>query len=212
MRQPLPPTGCPAWRGATAEYDFRRPEGRPLALAHGSWLKLDEGAPDGRLFPADVLARAYRVAVHRASAENRLQYRDPRGSPRLRESVAAMLRSERGLMVTPDNICITRGSQMAIYLAARILTRPGDAVLVERLTYEPAVAAFADCGATIVPVRLDEHGCERRGCRAGLPPPPRPRDLPDAASPVPDHRVTAPGPAAAAAGPRPPVRLRGDRG
>ena len=160
----LPPVGMTA-----AEYNFRRPDGRPLALAPGSWLKLDEGAPDGRLFPADVLARAYRVAVHRASAENRLQYRDPRGSPRLRESVAAMLRSERGLMVTPDNICITRGSQMAIYLAARILTRPGDAVLVERLTYEPAVAAFSDCGATIVPVRLDEHGVDvedvERACR-----------------------------------------------
>ena len=140
------------------EYRFRAPPARPLALPGGAGIKLDEGAPDGRLFPADILARAYRGAIRRASRENRLQYRDPRGSPRLREAVAEMLRGERGLAVEPDEICITRGSQNGIWLAARTLLKPGDAVIVEALTYEPAVAAFADLGATIVPVGLDEHG------------------------------------------------------
>lgn len=140
------------------EYRFRMPPDRPLALPGGTGIKLDEGAPDGRLFPADILARAYRGAIRRASRENRLQYRDPRGSPRLREAVAEMLRGERGLAVEPDEICITRGSQNGIWLAARTLLTPGDAVLVETLTYEPAVAAFTDLGAKIVPVGLDGHG------------------------------------------------------
>lgn len=142
------------------EYRFRAPPERPLALAPGERLKLDEGTPDGRLFPADVLARAYRTAIRRASRANRLQYRDPRGSLRLREEIAAMLRGERGLPVEAANICVTRGSQNGIYLAARTLLSPGDAVIVEELTYEPAVAAFADLGATIVPVPLDEHGVD----------------------------------------------------
>lgn len=141
-------------------YRFRPPPDRPLAIPAGDWLKLDEGAPDGRLFPTEILARAYRTAALRASRERRLLYRDPRGSMVLRESIAAMLRDERGLMVTAENICITRGSQMGIYLAARILTRPGAAVLVEELTYEPAVAAFRACGAEIVPVRLDAEGLD----------------------------------------------------
>lgn len=157
------------------DYKFRAPPARPLALPGEGGLKLDEGAPDGRLFPADILARAYRGAVRRASRENRLQYRDPRGSPRLREAVADMLRGERGLAVEPDEICITRGSQNGIYLAARTLLQPGDAVLVEALTYEPAVAAFADLGARIVPVGMDdqgllvdevEHACRRHRVRA----------------------------------------------
>ncbi len=141
-------------------YPFRPPPERPLAVPAGDWLKLDEGAPDGRLFPTEILARAYRTAALRASREGRLLYRDPRGSMLLRESIAAMLRDERGLMVTAENICITRGSQMGIYLAARILTRPGAAVLVEELTYEPAVAAFRACGAEIVPVRLNTEGLD----------------------------------------------------
>ena len=154
----------------TPDYRFRAPPARPLALPAGKGLKLDEGAPDGRLFPADILSRAYRSAIQRASRDRRLLYRDPRGSPRLREAVAAMLRGERGLAVDPDDICITRGSQNGIYLAARTLLMPGDTVLVEALTYEPAVATFADLGAHIVAIGLDEQGADvgdiERACRA----------------------------------------------
>ncbi|MBC2665532.1 PLP-dependent aminotransferase family protein [Novosphingobium flavum] len=152
-----------------AEYKFALPPERPLALPGRSGVKLDEGAPDGRLFPAELLTRAYRGAITAASLANGFQYRDPRGSPHLRETIAEMLRSERGLLVSADNVCITRGSQNAIFLAAQVLIRPGDAVIVEELTYEPAVAAFNACGARIVPVRLDEGGINvedvERACR-----------------------------------------------
>ena len=153
-----------------ATYSYARPPVRPLALPPGRWLKLDEGTPDGRLLPAELLTRAYRTAIQRASRYNRMHYRDPRGSPLLRETVATMLKGERGLTVTAENICITRGSQNGIFLAARILVAPGDAIIVEELTYEPALAAFAACGARIVPVRLDDQGVDvdavERQCRA----------------------------------------------
>ncbi len=152
-----------------AEYPFLPPSGPPIAIPVGDWIKLDEGSPDGRQFPPDLLIRAYRSAIRSASEENRLQYRDPRGSPLLRESIAAMLKSQRGLMVTADNICVTRGSQMGISLAARVLIRPGDTVLVEALTYEPAVGAFRACGANIVTIGLDRSGADidaiERACR-----------------------------------------------
>jgi len=150
-------------------YRFTPPPLRPLALPGGPGLKLDEGAPDGRLFPAELLSRAYRAAAHRASRENGFQYRDPRGVRRLRESIATMLRSQRGLTVTAENICITRGSQNGIFLAAQVLLQPGDAVIVEALTYEPAVAAFHALGAHVVPVALDGDGIDidavERACR-----------------------------------------------
>lgn len=156
--------------GSTAaEYRFAEPPERSLALPAGPGLKLDEGAPDGRLFPAELLARAYRSAIHRASRENKLQYRDPRGSPALRENIAVMLKSQRGLPVTADNICVTRGSQNGIFLATQVLVRPNDSVIVETLTYEPAVAAFRMLGANIVPVPVDNDGMDieavERACR-----------------------------------------------
>ncbi|UIJ46743.1 PLP-dependent aminotransferase family protein [Sphingomonas cannabina] len=133
---------------------------RPLALPDGRGIKLDEGTPDGRLFPADVLANAYRSAVRDAARSNQLQYRDPLGAPALRESLAEMLRSQRGLAVTPAQICITRGSQNGIFLTAQALLRPGDHVIVEALTYEPAVAAFRALGARVTAVPLDAQGID----------------------------------------------------
>jgi GntR family transcriptional regulator/MocR family aminotransferase len=160
---------------AIVDYRIAQPPERPLALPPGPGLKLDEGAPDGRLFPPELLARAYRSATYRASRENGFQYRDPRGSPALRESIATMLKTQRGLPVTAENICITRGSQNGIFLATQALIQPGHAIIVEELTYEPAVAAFRALGAKVIPVGLDEDGidieavelaCRRNAVRA----------------------------------------------
>ncbi|MCW0197775.1 PLP-dependent aminotransferase family protein [Sphingopyxis sp.] len=165
----------PTMSNVEAGYRFAAPPARPIALPGGSGLKIDEGAPDGRLFPAELLARAYRGATHRAAGTSDFQYRDPRGAPALRDGIASMLRDQRGLSVTAENICITRGSQNGLFLAAQILVRPGDAVIVEALTYEPAVAAFRALGARIVPVGLDaggididavEQACRRNTVRA----------------------------------------------
>jgi GntR family transcriptional regulator/MocR family aminotransferase len=168
--QPRSDPVCADGRIDRPAYHFRPPPERPLALPAGSGVKLDEGSPDGRIFPAEILTQAYRSAIRRASRDNRLLYRDPRGAPRLRESIAGMLKTERGLAVTADNICITRGSQNGIFLAVRSLIEPGDVALVEALTYEPAVAAFQACGAQVVPVSIDDQGIDvadvERQCRA----------------------------------------------
>jgi GntR family transcriptional regulator/MocR family aminotransferase len=172
-RRPVQPRSAPSPADERLDnpvFRFQPPPERPLALPEGSGVKLDEGSPDGRIFPAEILTQAYRSAIRRAARDNRLLYRDPRGAPRLRESIATMLKAERGLTVTAGNICITRGSQNGIFLAVRTLIAPGDVALVEALTYEPAVAAFEACGAKVLPVRLDQQGIDvedvERQCRA----------------------------------------------
>jgi GntR family transcriptional regulator/MocR family aminotransferase len=138
-------------------------------------LSFDDGLPDTRLAPIEVLARAYRRALLEAVKTNRLGYGDPRGSLRLRQAVATMLHLDRGLSCTPDNICLVRGSQMGIYLAARLLVRPGDVVVMESLSYPPAREAFVAAGAEIAYVGIDGQGlrldelerlCRKRRVRA----------------------------------------------
>lgn len=130
---------------------------------------LDDGTPDTRLFPADLFARAYRSALTLAAKTGRLTYGDPRGSLLLRQTVSKMLNVDRGLATTPDTICLTRGSQMAIYLTARTMIRPGDVVAVEELTYPPAREAFRSFGASIVRIKMDAEGLDigelERACR-----------------------------------------------
>ncbi|WP_322048118.1 aminotransferase class I/II-fold pyridoxal phosphate-dependent enzyme [Paraburkholderia sp. J67] len=50
------------------------------------------------------------------------------------------------------------GLTVGIYVAARVLIRPGDCVVVEELTYPPAREAFRVAGAEIVTVGLDANG------------------------------------------------------
>jgi GntR family transcriptional regulator / MocR family aminotransferase len=71
-----------------------------------------------------------------------------------------MLSSTRGVVVEPESVMVTRGSQMALVLLARALIRPGDAVAVEHPGYRPAWEAFKQAGAAIVPVPVDHRGLD----------------------------------------------------
>lgn len=113
--------------------------------------------PDVRLIPSDLIGRAYRRAIRRGGAAL-LGYGRPQGHERLRTAIAAMLSSTRGIAATADDVCITRGSQMALALLARAILRPGDVVAVEELTYSPAVEVFRLQGAKVVPIPLDDEG------------------------------------------------------
>jgi GntR family transcriptional regulator/MocR family aminotransferase len=134
--------------------DFRVEAPRPQAeLVFGS------GVPDLRLVPVDALARAYRRALRRRGRVL-LDYAAPSGLPRLRGALASMLAATRGLAAGPDDLIVTRGSQMALYLIARALVAPGDVVAVESIGYVPARAAFRLAGARLVPLPLEEHGVD----------------------------------------------------
>ncbi len=137
----------------------------------GQTLFLTGGIPDPRLFPGELLARAYRRVLRRAGAEL-LAYSDARGEPRLRAALADMLRRLRGLTAEPEEVLITRGSQQAIWLAAHCLLRPGDRVGVESWGYPPAWTALRCTGAALVPLEVDAEGLRleslERALQAGL--------------------------------------------
>jgi GntR family transcriptional regulator / MocR family aminotransferase len=117
--------------GIPEKPDFRlvgSPPNVPLLLARKNLLVFDDGAPDTRLVPVEALARGYRNALRHHLVRGRFGYGDPRGTIELRTAVSTMLNMDRGMTTTPDNICLTRGSQMAIYLAAHMLAGRGDAV------------------------------------------------------------------------------------
>jgi GntR family transcriptional regulator/MocR family aminotransferase len=131
-------------------------EYRPPPLPPGT-LFLSGGAPDLRLVPAKTIGRAYR-RVLTLRGTDLLGYGEPEGYAGLRAALASILASNRRLLVRPGDILVTRGSQMAVTLAARALLRPGDAVAVEEFGYRPAWEAFRAAGATVIPVPIDHDG------------------------------------------------------
>jgi GntR family transcriptional regulator/MocR family aminotransferase len=131
---------------------------RPPSLPRGT-LNLSNGAPDVRLVPASSIGRAYRRALS-LRGPDLLAYGDPEGHVALRTALASMLTGTRGLSAGPADVLVTRGSQMALMLAARALLRPGDTVAVEELGYRPAWEAFRAAGAAVVPVPVDSDGID----------------------------------------------------
>jgi GntR family transcriptional regulator/MocR family aminotransferase len=113
--------------------------------------------PDVRLVPVDLIGRAYRRAI-RSAGDRLLGYGRPQGHERLRKAVAAMLASTRRIAARSDDVCITRGSQMALALLGRALLRPGDTVAVEELTHLPTVETFRSLGARVVAIPVDRDG------------------------------------------------------
>ncbi|WP_460639680.1 MocR-like pyridoxine biosynthesis transcription factor PdxR [Larkinella harenae] len=117
-----------------------------------------DGIPDVRLAPLDQLAQAYRRIFNQKARWRLMGYGSEQGDERLRQSIATMLALHRGIRIAPDELLITRGSQMALYLTAMTLLKPGDVVLVENPGYAPAWDAFQQAGARLIPVPVDEAG------------------------------------------------------
>jgi len=134
------------------------PQPPPAPVLPRGAIVLAGGVPDVRLVPVQVLARAYRRALRGPQGRAVLEYGDPRGHPRLRDALAGMLSARRGLAADAGSVLVTRGSQMALALAARALLRPGDRVAVEAYGYRPAWDALRLAGARLVPVPVDGEG------------------------------------------------------
>jgi len=125
----------------------------------GDLLKVATGNPDPRLLPSTALAQAYRRAltINKGAA---LAVEDAQGHPRLRQAIARMLSSTRAIAAAPERLLVTRGSQMALFLAAEALIQPGDVVAVEALGDRSAWEAFTRAGARCLPVPVDGEGLD----------------------------------------------------
>lgn len=135
----------------------RSPTNAPARPPPKGTIDLSAGKPDVRLLPTEIIARAYRRAS-RSADKHLFDYGDPRGDERLRIALTSMLGAVRGVVANPDEVLITRGSQMALDVTARALLSPGDVVAVEALGYRPAWEALGQTGARLVPLPVDEEG------------------------------------------------------
>lgn len=131
------------------------PSDEPCNVFH-----ISDGTPDARIMPAAEMARAIRHALLQPPNWRGGGYGESGGARSLRNALAQYLAQERGLATSPSQIMVTRGSQMAIYLAAAALISPGDAVAVEEPGYPYAWEAFRAAGARVIGVPVDALGID----------------------------------------------------
>lgn len=100
------------------------------------------------------------------------QYHPQAGSAEHRAAGARWI-GRFGLEVNPDRVLVTAGAQHAMTVALMATTRPGDGLLVGRLTYPAIIALARVLHLELHPVAMDEHGITAEGleaaCRAHKP-------------------------------------------
>lgn len=108
-------------------------------------------------FPAEVWGR-----IAAKYARNFRSWLDTPGNGRgyqpLCKAIADYLRTSRGVRCSSEQVVIVSGIQQALDLLARVLLKRGDPVWMEDPGYFGASIAFANAGARIIAVPVDEEG------------------------------------------------------
>ena len=118
-------------------------------------LRITDGSPDVRLAPT---AELYRWCRRVADSSSSLRYQDEQGDPHLREVLSQYLRNTRGVVCQPEQLLITRGSQMGIFLTFNTLLRPGDTVIIGEVNYPEANRVIDICRGNRLEVPVDGQG------------------------------------------------------
>jgi GntR family transcriptional regulator/MocR family aminotransferase len=123
-------------------------------------LVINDGFPDIRLAPTEALFRELRRLGKQRAFRKYFHYGSPQGPGMLVDTLATFLSDTRGLPISPKNVMITGGAQMAFYLAATLLIKPGDHVIVGEPGYFAATFTFQQAGGIVHRVPVDDFGID----------------------------------------------------
>lgn len=138
-------------------------------------LEINDGLPDIRLAPMDALARSVRAVLKGERGKLSLSYGDIEGNPKLRSALSVYLNETRGFDYSVENVCITRGSIMGLYLSLSVLIKKGDYVMVAELGYNAVNLIVLQLGGKLIKVPIDQYGlvvdeieknCQKKKIRA----------------------------------------------
>jgi len=121
---------------------------------------LNDGFPDARIAPLDLLFKEYRDLLRRRGVERSMMYGGQAGSMNLRAAIAQFLSETRGISIRVENVLTSHGAQMAIFMAARIILKPGSTVIVGEPNYFMANMIFEQFGAKLIRVPVDDNGID----------------------------------------------------
>jgi len=129
-------------------------------IISASDIVIDDGYPDVRLSPIDNLLKTYRSLTLRKQAIRNARSNSIQGALELREQLVRYLSETRGLNITSENIIITHGAQMSIYLSSQLILDKDAVIIVGRPNYPTANSAFKETGAKIIEVNVDDEGID----------------------------------------------------
>ena len=132
-----------------------------MQTANNEPIRFTRGVPAVESFPTERLIACAEAAL-RHHGDTLLQYHPVRGFLPLRERLA----TDQG--VSPAEVMIGNGSIQLLALIAATFVAPGDAVLVERPTYDRTITTFRHAGAHVVGIPLESDGPDLAAFEAAI--------------------------------------------
>lgn len=121
---------------------------------------IDDGSPDYRFAPVDALYKSARYFTKGRIGKSILLNSSSYGELTLRETLQTYLSDTRALNGSIENIIITRGSQMALYLLFNVLLNKNDNVVVGNLNYYSANTIVKQVGGNLICVPVNNQGLD----------------------------------------------------
>jgi 2-aminoadipate transaminase len=116
------------------------------------------GLPNRDLFPLDEIKKATNKVLEEAGRDV-LQYSTTEGYLELRKWIVERYKS-KGIIVHPEEILITSGSQQGFDLLGKTLLNEGDNVIVEEPAYLGAIQTFSIYRAKFFPIPITADGID----------------------------------------------------
>ena len=115
------------------------------------------GRTNPATFPVERVQRAAKAAIANEYAQL-TEYPGKLGHAGLRAAMARRETERESVDVNPDAIALMNGSMQAITLTAEALTKPGDTVICEDVTYVGTISAYRTLGIDMVGIPVDDNG------------------------------------------------------
>ena len=127
---------------------------------HPDVMDLTIAVPD----PAPIVGKVLSTPTDYVDAASLAQGHgyNPKGNATLRGRLATIL-TLRGLPTDAEQLVLTTGAQQAISIAIRALSRPGDLIGVEEVTFPGALDAISVAGARPVGIAVGPNGLDLDG-------------------------------------------------
>jgi len=132
---------------------------RKAVLPNRNIIGFHDG-PDVRLMPVEEIGRSYKSILSRHTNLKYMSYVEIAGVQKFRTVLSDYLNTSRGLRSTMENIMITRGSQMGLYLLSIVLFSPGDNIIVGDTNYYYADHVFIEAGMKLNRIKVDDCGID----------------------------------------------------
>lgn len=131
----------------------------PISQSLGNCrIVINDGLPDISLLPVQAISRQFKKALESSVSGRYSGLNFDGGSSNFKTSLCSFLNQTRGIDMGVENLFTTRGAQMAIYIAASLIIKPGDKVIVSEPSYFIAESLFQKLGAELIRVPMDGDG------------------------------------------------------